>query len=289
LSPPVFEIASPVSSKDLATALGLEHFGPARMISAIAAGHNAVAGCLSFGAPKAGVKDVIWISRLPKTDGPMPRQTTLLVSNDPRLDFIRALHWLKAAGNWPKEQVGSVHTSAQIHASAIVELGAHVGPDCQIGAHSVLHAAAHLERDVVVGNGTTIGHPGFGYARQNDGTPIHFPHLGRAVVQPGVVIGNMCSISRGTLADTLIGQNTKIDDQCYIAHNVQMGQNGLVMSGVRLNGRVAIGENCWLGTGSMVREGLSVGSNATVGMGAVVVKNVADGKTVAGNPARVLE
>jgi acetyltransferase-like isoleucine patch superfamily enzyme len=53
-------------------------------------------------------------------------------------------------------------------------------------------------------------------------------------------------------------------------------------------------DHAYIGTGAILRQGqpgapLVVGRGAVVGMGAVVTKNVAPGKTVVGNPARVME
>lgn len=80
----------------------------------------------------------------------------------------------------------------------------------------------------------------------------------------------------------------RIDDQAYIAHKVSVDANILVMSGVRLNGRVSIGERFWIGTDASVREGWCVGDRTVVGTGSVVVRDIPLGKTVAGNPARIM-
>lgn len=52
---------------------------------------------------------------------------------------------------------------------------------------------------------------------------------------------------------------------------------------------VTIGDNVWLGGGCLVLPGVTVGNDAIVGAGAVVTRDVAPGRTVGGNPARVLE
>ena len=45
-------------------------------------------------------------------------------------------------------------------------------------------------------------------------------------IEAGTVIG------RATLDDMIIGQNTKIDDQVFIAHNVQIGPNASIRNGI---------------------------------------------------------
>lgn len=271
-------------SSDLAAALCLPHRGVAMDVLAVTSAEGASSGCLCFGAPVAQTgADAIWV-----TDSPERGLRTVIASRRPRLDFIRALHHLRLNGCWPAPLPASIAPSALIHPSAMVHQGAQIGADCNIGPGAVIHASVRLGARVTVGAGTVLGHDGFGYERQDDGRPLHFPHLGALVVEDDVTIGNLCSVSRGTLDDTRIGSHTRIDDQVYIAHNVIIGQSVLVMSGVRINGRVRVEDSCWLGTGALVREGRTVGQGATVGMGSVVIAPVAGGQVVAGNPARIL-
>lgn len=51
---------------------------------------------------------------------------------------------------------------------------------------------------------------------------------------------------------------------------------------------VRIGRGCFLGARSMVLKGVTLGDRVVVGAGAVVTKDVPEGKTVVGNPARVV-
>ena len=49
---------------------------------------------------------------------------------------------------------------------------------------------------------------------------------------------------------------------------------------------VRIGENVWIGGGAIILPGVVVGNDAIIGAGSVVTRNVPDGATVFGNPAR---
>ena len=51
---------------------------------------------------------------------------------------------------------------------------------------------------------------------------------------------------------------------------------------------VFIGENVWIGGGAIILPGVTVGDDAIVGAGAVVTRDVPNGATVAGNPARTV-
>ena len=53
-----------------------------------------------------------------------------------------------------------------------------------------------------------------------------------------------------------------------------------------LCGSVKVGDNVWIAPNASIRQGLTIGDNAVIGLGSVVVKNVSEGKTVKGNPAK---
>lgn len=59
-------------------------------------------------------------------------------------------------------------------------------------------------------------------------------------------------------------------------------------SGLELGKPVRIGRNVWLGGGSLILPGVTIGDDAIVGGGSVVTRDVPEGATVAGNPARPL-
>ena len=109
------------------------------------------------------------------------------------------------------------------------------------------------------------------------------------VINNNVTIGNLCTVARGTIRDTVINNDIKIDDYVYIAHNVTVGSNTLLMSGSKINGSVEIGHDCWIGTGAMIKEHVVVGNKVLIGMGSVVIDNVKSNLTIAGNPSRIIK
>lgn len=52
---------------------------------------------------------------------------------------------------------------------------------------------------------------------------------------------------------------------------------------------IAVGKRAWVGGGSILLPGVVIGDDAVVGAGSVVTRSVPAGKTVAGNPARIVE
>jgi sugar O-acyltransferase (sialic acid O-acetyltransferase NeuD family) len=75
----------------------------------------------------------------------------------------------------------------------------------------------------------------------------------------------------------------------YVEHDCVIGDFVTFAPGVHCNGNVWIGDYAYIGSGAVIKQGLTIGRGATVGMGAIVTKDVPEGVTVVGNPARILE
>lgn len=94
-----------------------------------------------------------------------------------------------------------------------------------------------------------------------------------------VTVSSHCEVGRHVtlMVQTMLGESVKIGNYVYCA------------PGVRLGGACEIGEAAFIGMGALIRDRVRIGAGATVGIGAVVVKDVPDGATVVGNPAREIE
>jgi len=85
-----------------------------------------------------------------------------------------------------------------------------------------------LGKNVKIKEGTIIGTDGFGYERNEKNELEKFPHYGKVIIQDDVDIGANCTIDRGNMHDTVIGQGTKLDNGVHVAHNVKIGKHCMI-------------------------------------------------------------
>ena len=281
-------LTRPVMASEIATMLTLSLVGVDRRLTHIASLSEMLPGALGFATEGASHRSDggVLIAAL-STEG--LDGNTLLVSANPRLDFIRALIGLNRKGLISDiTPTGTIDESAKIHPTAIVAEGADIAAKVTVGEYAVIKRCVSVGLGSNVGAYTVLGSSGFGFERDERGVPLRFPHLGRVLIGEEVELGSHCCVDRGALGDTVVDRFVKCDHHTYIAHGVHVGASTLIMSGARLNGSSKVGERCWVGTSALIKEGVRIGANATVGMGAVVISHVPENTTVAGVPARSL-
>lgn len=214
----------------------------------------------------------------------------LIVTNNPKLLFAKIINTATKS-----TFRSSIHPSAVIHPEAKISLNCIIGPHCiigkcEIGEHTILHGNCTLYDGVRIGNnviidaGAVIGAAGFGFVREDDGTPVPFPQLGGVAIGDSVEIGANVCIDRGALQDTIIGQHTKIDNLVHISHNVEIGINTYIIGQCLIAGSVKIGDNCWIAASRILNK-VCIGDNVTVGFGALVLNNIKSDKTYMGVPS----
>lgn len=181
----------------------------------------------------------------------------------------------------PGAQVGR---GTRIGANAVIGPGVAIGRDCDIGPNVTLGFALVGDRVKILA-GAVIGEPGFGATAGPKGL-IDIPQLGRVILQDGVSIGANTTIDRGAFDDTVVGENTKIDNLVQIAHNVRVGRNCVMAAHTGISGSVTIGDGAQFGGRAGVADHVTIGAGARVGAAAGVMKDIPAGETWGGMPAR---
>ncbi|MBK7141057.1 MAG: hypothetical protein IPH75_03115 [bacterium] len=168
---------------------------------------------------------------------------------------------------------------------AVIEAGASIGRNVTIESNCVIHGNVTIGDHVVIKAGAVIGGPGFEFYKDDQGALCHFPHSGRVVIEDNVYIGSGVVIDTAVFKQTIIRRGTKIDNLASIAHNVEIGENCLIMAHASIAGSVKIGPRTRVCLAASVRDGVTVGSDVVIGMSACVTKNIPDNVTAFGVPA----
>jgi UDP-3-O-[3-hydroxymyristoyl] glucosamine N-acyltransferase len=182
----------------------------------------------------------------------------------------------------PSAHIGphvTVEAFARIGAGAVIDPGCFIGRGASIGEGTHLFANVSFHKRCVIGargiihSGAVIGADGFGFASEA-GAYIKIPQTGRVVIGDDVEIGANTSIDRGALADTVIEDGVKLDNQIQIGHNCHIGAHTAMAGCVGVAGSARIGKHCTFGGAAMVLGHLEIADNVHISSGSMVSRSV---------------
>ncbi len=276
---------------ELAERLGCELLGDGEVeLRGVAGLEQAGPGDLTFlasprYAPRLAATRAAAVVVPPGQQTPLPR----LVSDHPYLAFARAVALLSP----PRRPAPGVDASAQVHPSAVLGAGVHVGAlavvgaRARIGARSILHPHVVVYEDaaigedcllhagvqvrercrlgdrVVVQNGAVIGADGFGFVRDREGRYHKIPQVGVVVIEDDVEIGALSAVDRASLGETRIGSGSKLDNLVQVGHSVAVGSDSVLCA------QVGVGGSSRIGRGVTLAGQVGVADHATVGDGVI--------------------
>jgi len=196
------------------------------------------------------------------------------------------------AGNAKIYRGAVIADTAKISENVLIGPNVFIGPDCLVGEGTIIHANSTLMRSVTLGkncivqNNCILGSDGFGFAPSEGGyKKIH--QIGRLIIGDDVEFGAGCTIDRGALEDTVIGNGVKLDNQVHIAHNVTLGDNSAIAAKCAIAGSTKIGKNLQMGGLSGIIGHLQICDNVFIGAHTLITKNISKpGKYVGIMPAQ---
>ena len=176
-----------------------------------------------------------------------------------------------------------IGNNSTIGSNTIIESKVQIGNNCIIGAGVIIKNSI-IGNNVVIQDNTKIGQKGFGFIPHKKNN-IKFPHIGKVIIKDNVEIASGCTIDRGSIDDTVIGENTYLDNQVHIAHNVNIGSNCIIAGQVGFAGSSNIGNSVSIGGQAGISGHLKIGNNVKIGGGSGVVKDIENNQIVMGYPA----
>ena len=236
----------------------------------------------------------------------------LLVCPEPYLALARALEIFYPVGasrtrgashrpswrttsRWARERVSvrwsrlrkarRSETARVVGAGCILGRGVEIGADCILHPRVVVGEQCQIGDRCIVQSGTVIGSDGFGFATV-DGTHHKVPQVGIVVLEDDVELGANVCVDRAALGETRIGRGTKVDNLVQIAHNVEIGEHCLLVAQVGISGSTHVGHHTVFAGQSGCSGHLKIGSGVVLAARAAAFKDVPDGATMAGAPAR---
>lgn len=220
-------------------------------------------------------------------------EAVLIECDDPYLRFALHLRGLEAQFNPRSGQSSSaiIAPEAKIHPTAIISTAAVIEADVEIGPHTYIGVGAKILKGSKIGghvnieSGVVIGSEGFGFAPDGEGKYHRIPQLGNVVIEDHVSIGANTTVDRAALGSTHIGEGTKIDNLCMIAHNVVIGKHNVIAAQSGVAGSTTIGNHCMIGGQVGIIGHLTLGDNVKIYAQSGVMNDVPSNKTIFGSPA----
>lgn len=239
---------------------------------------------------------IIWPEYEP-TPAELSRHHVVLLHHEPRLgfaEFFRDNHITYNRVPVPYKIINGAYICSgavigdhcNIFPGAYIDSEVVVGNNCYIGSGVKLLGTVKIGNGCIIRENTVIGSDGLSTRRDSNGKVVTIPQFGGVVIEDNVQIGALTVICKGAIDDTVIRTGSRIDNCCFISHNVQIGEDTLVVGETIMFGSSSTDRQAFISGNSTIRDGVAVGERAFVGMGSVVTKPVPDGRVVKGNPAR---
>ena len=179
----------------------------------------------------------------------------------------------------------------------------YLGRNVQIGENCLIHPGCNIGEDAKIGNRVILQHSvsiaadGFSFVTENPNNVENaredgdikkdnssqkiykIPSIGSVVIEDDVEIGANTCIDKGTIENTVIGEQTKIDNLVQIGHNCKIGKGCMIVSQVGIAGSCKIGDRVVIAGQVGMADHIEIGSDSIIMAQAGVTKSF-PGKTI---------
>ena len=169
---------------------------------------------------------------------------------------------------------------------------AYIGDNVKIGENTIIYAGVKIYKECIIGSncilhsGVVIGSDGFGFAPQEGSAYKKIPQIGNVVIEDDVEIGSNTTLDRATMGSTIIRKGAKIDNLVQIAHNVEIGENTVIVAQVGISGSTKIGKNCMIAGQAGITGHLNIADEVKIAaQSGVAHDHKIKGEIIGGSPA----
>lgn len=218
----------------------------------------------------------------------------------------------------PTAKIGkNVSIGANVYISRNVSVGdntkilpnTYIGRSVQIGENCLFHSGCNIGDNAIIGNrvilqqSVSIAADGFSFVtenpnnieqaraegeikEQNTAQKIYkIPSVGSVVIEDDVEIGANSCVDRGTIENTVIGAQTKIDNLVQIGHNCKIGKACMIVSQVGIAGSCVIGDRVVIAGQAGLADHLNIGADSIIMAQAGVTRSFPEKSIIIGAPA----
>lgn len=172
-----------------------------------------------------------------------------------------------------------------LHPGVFVGAGSSIGDDAVLYPNVTMYDRVSIGQRVIIHAGAVLGADGFGYVQGPDGRHHKIPQVGGVRIEDDVEIGANVCIDRATIGETLIRRGTKIDNLVHVAHNVEVGEDNLLLAQVGISGSCRLGTHVTLAGQVGLADHVAIGDHATIIAQSGIAKDVEPRAIVTGTPA----
>lgn len=178
-----------------------------------------------------------------------------------------------------------IYSNVEIMSGAVIGKNVRIGSNTKIFPNVVIYDNSVIGQNCRIHAGAVIGADGFGYARRRDGHEKIW-HFGKVIIGDNVEIGANTTIDRGTMRNTVIGNNVKIDNQVQLGHNDVVEDNVIICGCTGIAGGAVIRKNAIIAGAAGLVDKVEIGENSIVAAMTLVTNDVPANTQVAGIPHR---
>lgn len=181
---------------------------------------------------------------------------------------------------------------------AIIDPGATIADDVEIGPYSIIGNNVEIESGTWIGPHVVINGPThigknnkiYQFCSLGD-APQDKKYAGEAtrlIIGERNIIREYCTFNRGTIqggGETRVGNDNWIMAYVHLAHDCLIGNNTILANGTTLAGHVEVEDKVIFGAFTVIHQFCRIGYHAFSGMGTVIKADVPPYIMINGNPA----